>query len=65
MVANVIAAYGQAFQYNDWMGSATKQKALAKLATFNPKIGYPKKWRDYHRQTLLCLSDGSMLDAEI
>ena len=31
----------------DWMRPETKQKAMAKLATFNPKIGYPKKWRDY------------------
>ena len=31
----------------DWMSPSTKQKALAKLAAFNPKIGYPKKWRDY------------------
>ena len=47
MVKNIIAAYGQAIGELDWMGPSTKQKALAKLATFNPKIGYPKKWRDY------------------
>ncbi len=29
------------------MSPETKQKALAKLAMFTPKIGYPKKWRDY------------------
>jgi predicted metalloendopeptidase len=29
------------------MSPETRQKALAKVATFNPKIGYPKKWRDY------------------
>jgi len=29
------------------MTAATKQKALEKLATFNPKIGYPDKWKDY------------------
>ena len=29
------------------MGPETKRKAIAKLAAFNPKIGYPKKWRDY------------------
>jgi endothelin-converting enzyme/putative endopeptidase len=33
----------------DWMGAATKQQALAKLATFNPKVGYPDKWKDYSR----------------
>jgi len=30
-----------------WMSDQTRQKALAKLATFTPKIGYPDKWRDY------------------
>jgi len=29
------------------MGPATRQQALAKLSTFNRKIGYPDKWRDY------------------
>ena len=47
MVKNIIAAYGQAIRDLDWMSPSTKQKALAKLAAFNPKIGYPKKWRDY------------------
>jgi predicted metalloendopeptidase len=47
MVANILAAYGQAVRDLDWMSPATKQKALAKLAAFNPKIGYPRKWRDY------------------
>ena len=47
MVKNILAAYGQAVRDLDWMGPSTKQKALAKLAAFNPKIGYPKKWRDY------------------
>ena len=47
MVQHIIDAYRQAFQHNDWMGPQTRQKALAKLATFRPKIGYPKKWRDY------------------
>jgi len=30
-----------------WMSEATRQQALAKLAAFTPKIGYPDKWRDY------------------
>src|SRR5262249_19467401 len=33
----------------DWMGPETKKKALEKLATFNPKIGYPDKWKDYSK----------------
>jgi putative endopeptidase len=30
-----------------WMSTATRKEALAKFATFTPKIGYPDKWRDY------------------
>jgi endothelin-converting enzyme/putative endopeptidase len=29
------------------MTDDTKEKAMAKIATFNPKIGYPDKWKDY------------------
>jgi putative endopeptidase len=29
------------------MTPATKQRALEKLATFNPKVGYPDRWKDY------------------
>ena len=47
MVKNIIVAYGQAIRDLDWMSPSTKQKALAKLAAFNAKIGYPNKWRDY------------------
>jgi putative endopeptidase len=31
------------------MSEETKAKALEKLATFRPKIGYPDKWRDYSK----------------
>ena len=34
------------------MGEATRQKAIAKLATFRPKIGYPDVWRDYSSLTI-------------
>ena len=47
MVKNVLAAYRARFQSIDWMSPETRQKALAKLAMFTPKIGYPKRWRDY------------------
>ena len=47
LVHNIIAAFGQRLQNLAWMDAATKQKALAKLAAFTPKIGYPTKWRDY------------------
>ena len=47
MVKNVLDAYRIRFNNLDWLSPATKEKALAKLAMFTPKIGYPKKWRDY------------------
>ena len=47
MVKNVLDAYRVRFQNLDWMSPATKEKALLKLAQFTPKIGFPKKWRDY------------------
>jgi len=30
-----------------WMGEATRQRALAKFARFEAKIGHPEKYRDY------------------
>ncbi len=47
MVRNILAAMKDTINELDWMGPETKQKALEKLATFNPKIGYPDKWKDY------------------
>ena len=47
LVKNVITAMGERLRKLEWMAPETKQKALAKLATFRPKIGYPVKWRDY------------------
>ncbi|MDE2626101.1 MAG: M13 family metallopeptidase [Burkholderiales bacterium] len=47
LVANLLAAYRASIATLDWMTPATKQQALAKLAKFNAKIGYPKRWIDY------------------
>jgi len=49
LVKNLVEAYRQGIQTLDWMSPATKEKALAKLATFTPKIGYPDTWRDYSK----------------
>lgn len=46
LVDGLLAAYGEAIRECSWMGEATKEKALDKLAAFRPKIGYPPKWRD-------------------
>ncbi|TXG85345.1 MAG: M13 family peptidase [Sphingomonadales bacterium] len=47
LVANVIEAYRTRIAELTWMGPETKKRALLKLSTFRPKIGYPVKWRDY------------------
>jgi putative endopeptidase len=47
LVNNLQAALKDRLQSLDWMGEQTKAQALAKFATFTPKIGYPDKWRDY------------------
>jgi putative endopeptidase len=47
MIANLLEAYRQSIAQLEWMTPATRQEALAKLAKFSPKIGYPVKWRDY------------------
>jgi len=47
LVKNLLVAMGQRLDNLAWMSPETKAKAKAKLATYNPKIGYPKKWRDY------------------
>lgn len=49
LVKNLIGAMGERLRKLEWMAPETKQKALAKLATFRPKIGYPEKWRDYSK----------------
>ncbi|HEY0775146.1 MAG TPA: peptidase M13, partial [Nocardioidaceae bacterium] len=47
LVANLIEAYRRNIAALDWMTEPTKERAYEKLETFNPKIGYPKKFRDY------------------
>ncbi len=47
LVANLREAYRVSINELEWMTPQTRQKALAKLDKFTPKIGYPAKWRDY------------------
>lgn len=47
MVKNLIAALRDDLTTLDWMGPATREQALKKLAAIRLKIGYPDKWRDY------------------
>ena len=47
LVANLIEAYRQSITDLEWMTPETRERALAKLDAFTPKIGYPVKWKDY------------------
>jgi putative endopeptidase len=47
MVNNILLALHEDILTLTWMSDETKQKALEKLSTFNPKVGYPDKWKDY------------------
>jgi len=52
LVKNLLISMGQRLDGLAWMGADTKAKAKEKLATYNPKIGFPKKWRDYSALTI-------------
>ena len=47
LVADLIEAYRASISSLEWMGGATRERALDKLSRFTPKIGYPDTWRDY------------------
>ena len=52
LVGNLVEAFRQSFEGLDWMGPQTREQALAKLASFTPKVGYPDRWRDYSALTV-------------
>lgn len=47
LVENLRKAFKKRISGLKWMSAETKTEAYKKLATFNPKIGYPNKWKDY------------------
>ncbi len=47
LVKNLVAAFEERLKANAWMDEETRTQALAKLATFEPRIGYTTKWTDY------------------
>src|SRR5262245_34170764 len=49
LVKNLRLAMKETIEGLDWMSPPTKARALEKLSTFNPKIGYPDKWKDYSK----------------
>lgn len=46
VAANVAEAFRARIQHLAWMGDATKQQALSKLAAATFEIGFPSKWID-------------------
>lgn len=49
LVKNLRLGMKETIEGLDWMTAPTKARALEKLGTFNPKIGYPDKWKDYSK----------------
>ncbi|MHA7871469.1 MAG: M13 family metallopeptidase, partial [Hyphococcus sp.] len=59
LVANLVAAFKERLQQNEWMDEETREQALLKLSTFEPRIGYTEKWTDY---TPLAISGDTLLE---
>ncbi len=47
LITNLRKAFEIRINGLEWMSAETKQKALAKLHAFRPKVGYTTKWRNY------------------
>ncbi|MFT5163470.1 MAG: putative endopeptidase [Alteromonadaceae bacterium] len=52
LVENLRKAYGKSIDELEWMSIPTKLAAKEKLASFDPKIGYPDVWKDYSTLTI-------------
>jgi len=52
LVNNLREALKARLEKLEWMSTETKAKAIEKWNTFDPKIGYPDKWRDYSGLTI-------------
>jgi putative endopeptidase len=52
LVANLRTALEGRLKELAWMDEPTRAEALKKLGTFEPRIGYPVKWRDYSALTV-------------
>ncbi|KFN44903.1 M13 family metallopeptidase [Arenimonas oryziterrae] len=52
LVDNLREALKARLENLEWMSAETKAKAIEKWNTFDPKIGYPDKWRDFSGLTI-------------
>jgi putative endopeptidase len=53
LVTNLRTAMGERLKTLSWMDDSTRAEAQKKLATFEPRIGYPVKWRDYSAMAIV------------
>lgn len=53
LVNNLQQALAARIAKLDWMSDSTKEKAKEKLFAITKKIGYPDKWRDYSKATIV------------
>ena len=58
LVGNLVAAFEERLRNNEWMDEETREQALLKLSTFEPRIGFTEKWTDY---TPLEIEEGALL----
>ncbi|MCP3729325.1 M13 family metallopeptidase [Sphingomonas sp. MG17] len=58
LIADLRASLDERLKGNQWMDAVTKEKALAKLAAFDPRVGHPTKWIDY---SAMKISRGDLL----
>ena len=47
LIGNLRSAFQERLQRLEWMDEATRAQALAKLETFEPRIGHPERFIDY------------------
>jgi endothelin-converting enzyme/putative endopeptidase len=59
LVANLRKALDGRLKTLAWMDEATRAEALKKLSTFEPRVGYPSKWRDY---SALSIDKGTLFE---
>ncbi len=59
LVGNLVAAFEERLQNNDWMDEETRAQALLKLSTFEPRIGFTDKWINYEP---LEITPGALLE---
>jgi putative endopeptidase len=53
LVKNILASMGRRIDNLSWMQPQTKVRARQKLANFTTKIGYPDKWHNYTKLSMV------------